>query len=215
MRIREMAESSKILRQALRRFRAGPVLAKVARNFKPPAGECQIRLESGRGDMGWYVVSDGTGYPWRVHVRTGSFAAMGIIQKLSAGLDDRGPGHANREPRRDRAGDRSLILDGDAGKKSDRVGRVRQERVAGHGRGDRRVRDERGGLSRRRVSVCRNRELGRAARVGANPVARRSKPRRPAGFSAVAGGRRQTRLQGRHHPRRIRRAACSRWRRTS
>ena len=79
-------ESSKILRQALQKIPRGPVLAKVARNFKPPAGECQIRLESGRGDMGWYVVSDGTGYPWRVHVRTGSFAAMGIIQKLSAGL---------------------------------------------------------------------------------------------------------------------------------
>jgi NADH-quinone oxidoreductase subunit D len=86
VRIREMAQSSKILRQALQKIPGGSVLAKVARNFKPPAGECQIRIESGRGDMGWYVVSDGTGYPWRVHVRTGSFAAMSIIQKLSAGL---------------------------------------------------------------------------------------------------------------------------------
>jgi NADH-quinone oxidoreductase subunit D len=86
VRIREMAESSKILRQALEKIPPGAVLAKVVRNFKPPAGECQIRVESGRGDMGWYLVSDGTGYPWRVHVRTGSFAAMGIIQKLSAGL---------------------------------------------------------------------------------------------------------------------------------
>jgi NADH-quinone oxidoreductase subunit D len=62
------------------------VLAKVPRNFKPPAGECQVRVESARGDMGWYAVSDGTGYPWRVHVRTGSFAAMGIVQKMSRGL---------------------------------------------------------------------------------------------------------------------------------
>jgi len=86
VRIREMAESSKILRQALAKIPPGAVLAKTVRNFKPPAGECQVRVESARGDMGWYVVSDGTGYPWRVHVRTGSFAAMGIIQKLSAGL---------------------------------------------------------------------------------------------------------------------------------
>ena len=65
----------------------GPVLAKVPAQFSsPPAGECQVRVESARGDMGWYVVSDGSGYPWRVHVRTGSFAAMGIIQKLSRGL---------------------------------------------------------------------------------------------------------------------------------
>ena len=86
VRIREMKESVKILRQALKQIPDGPVLAKVARNFKPPAGECQIRVESARGDMGWYAVSDGTGYPWRVHVRTGSFAAMGIVQKLSRGL---------------------------------------------------------------------------------------------------------------------------------
>ncbi|HSR58817.1 MAG TPA: NADPH-quinone oxidoreductase, partial [Candidatus Binataceae bacterium] len=86
VRIREMKESIKILRQALTRIPSGPVLAKVPRNFKPPAGECQIRLESARGDMGWYVVSDGTAYPWRVHVRTGSFAAMGMVQKLSRGL---------------------------------------------------------------------------------------------------------------------------------
>jgi NADH-quinone oxidoreductase subunit D len=86
MRIYEMKESAKILRQALTRMPDGPVLAKVVRNFRPPAGECQVRVESARGDQGWYVVSDGSGYPWRVHVRTGSFAAMGIIQKLSRGL---------------------------------------------------------------------------------------------------------------------------------
>ena len=86
MRIYEMRESAKILHQALTRMPDGSVLAKVVRNFRPPAGECQVRVESARGDQGWYVVSDGSGYPWRVHVRTGSFAAMGIIQKLSRGL---------------------------------------------------------------------------------------------------------------------------------
>ncbi len=86
VRMREMKESVKILRQALAQIPSGSVLAKVPRNFKPPKGECQIRIESGRGDMGWYAVSDGTAYPWRVHVRTGSFAAMGIVQKLSHGL---------------------------------------------------------------------------------------------------------------------------------
>jgi NADH-quinone oxidoreductase subunit D len=86
VRILELKESVKILRQALKAIPDGPVLAKVPRNFKPHAGECQIRVESARGDMGWYVVSDGSGYPWRVHVRTGSFAAMGIVQKLSRGL---------------------------------------------------------------------------------------------------------------------------------
>ena len=63
VRIHEMVQSVKILRQALKQIPAGPVLAKVPRNFKPPAGECQMRVESARGDMGWYAVSDGTGYP--------------------------------------------------------------------------------------------------------------------------------------------------------
>ncbi len=86
VRIREMRESARILRQALQQVPDGPVLAKVPRTFKPPAGECYVRLESARGDMGWYVVSDGTAYPWRVRVRTGSFAAMGMVRKLSRGL---------------------------------------------------------------------------------------------------------------------------------
>ena len=41
----------------------GPVIAKVPRKFKPPAGEAYVRVESARGDMGWYVISDGTRVP--------------------------------------------------------------------------------------------------------------------------------------------------------
>ena len=86
MRIWEMFESIKILRQALDQLPEGPVIAKVARNFKPPAGDCHVRVEAARGDMSWYVASDGSEYPYRVHVRTGSFAAMSIIEELSHGL---------------------------------------------------------------------------------------------------------------------------------
>ena len=39
------------------------MIAKVPRNFKPPAGDVYVRVEAPRGDMGWYVVSDGTEYP--------------------------------------------------------------------------------------------------------------------------------------------------------
>ncbi len=85
-RIRECRESAKILRQAVAQIPEGPVIAKVPRNFKPPAGDTHIRVETARGDMSWYVVSDGSEYPYRVHVRTGSFAAMSIIDKLAHGL---------------------------------------------------------------------------------------------------------------------------------
>jgi NADH-quinone oxidoreductase subunit D len=86
MRIWEIFESVKILRQAIDKIPEGPVIAKVPRNFRPPAGDVHVRIEAARGDMNWYCASDGSEYPYRVHVRTGSFAAMSIIEELSKGL---------------------------------------------------------------------------------------------------------------------------------
>ncbi len=86
VRIREMNQSCRILRQALAGVPEGPVLTKVPRKFKPPVGDAYIRLESARGDMGWYCVSDGSEYPYRVKIRTGSFTATSIIDKVSRGL---------------------------------------------------------------------------------------------------------------------------------
>jgi NADH-quinone oxidoreductase subunit D len=86
VRIREMQESVKILRQCFKQMPDGPVIAKVPRRFKPPAGDAYIRVESARGDMGWYAVSDGTEFPHRCKIRTGSFSAMSIIDKVSRGL---------------------------------------------------------------------------------------------------------------------------------
>ena len=86
VRMDEMKQSCRILRQALRQIPKGPVMAKVPRNFKPPAGDCYVRLESARGDMGWYVVSDGTAFPHRCKIRTGSFTGISIIEHVSKDL---------------------------------------------------------------------------------------------------------------------------------
>jgi NADH-quinone oxidoreductase subunit D len=86
LRMREIKESSRILRQCFKQIPDGPVIAKVPRKFKPPAGDAYIRVESARGDMGWYCVSDGSEFPYRTHVRTGSFSAMSIINLLSRGI---------------------------------------------------------------------------------------------------------------------------------
>jgi NADH-quinone oxidoreductase subunit D len=86
LRVREMRESCRILRQAIGQIPDGPVIAKVPRNFKPPAGQAHIHVETARGDQSWFVESDGSEYPYRVHIRTGSWAAMSIIEELSAGL---------------------------------------------------------------------------------------------------------------------------------
>jgi NADH-quinone oxidoreductase subunit D len=86
VRMDEMKQSCRILRQCLAQIPDGPVIAKVPRNFKPPAGDCYVRVESARGDMGWYVVSDGTAFPHRCKIRTGSFAAISIVEKVSRNL---------------------------------------------------------------------------------------------------------------------------------
>jgi NADH-quinone oxidoreductase subunit D len=86
VRIREMSESCRIVRQCLSMMSPGPVLARVPRKLKPPVGDAYIRVEGSRGDMGWYLVSDGSEFPYRTKIRTGSFAAMSIIDKVSCGL---------------------------------------------------------------------------------------------------------------------------------
>ena len=86
VRIKELKESCKIVRQCLAMIPDGPVLARVAKKLKPPVGDAHVRVEASRGDMGWYVVSDGSEFPYRTKIRTGSFSAMGIVEKLSRGL---------------------------------------------------------------------------------------------------------------------------------
>jgi NADH-quinone oxidoreductase subunit D len=85
-RVLEMRESAKILRQCLEKIPEGEFQAKVPKRIKPEAGDALAKVESARGEMAWYVVSDGSDKPYRVHARTGSFMAMGIIEPKSEGL---------------------------------------------------------------------------------------------------------------------------------
>ena len=71
VRMLEMKESIKILRQCFDQIPDGPVISKVARKLKPAEGDAHIRVESARGDMGWYAVSDGSEFPYRCKVRRG------------------------------------------------------------------------------------------------------------------------------------------------
>ena len=86
VRIEEMKESCKLLRQCFAQLPEGEFLAKVPRKLRPPAGEVYVRTESTRGDLGVYVVSDGSDKPYRLRFRTGSFTAMSLIEKISRGL---------------------------------------------------------------------------------------------------------------------------------
>lgn len=57
----------------------------VCDGVKPPVGDVYIPVEGGNGELGFYTVSDGTGRPYRIHVRAPSFIHMGIMRKMLIG----------------------------------------------------------------------------------------------------------------------------------
>jgi NADH-quinone oxidoreductase subunit D len=77
VRMKEMEESNKILKQALSSIPDGPIKAKgVPLNVKPPKGESCARIESPRGELAVYIVSDGSGKPYRARLRSPSFVHL-------------------------------------------------------------------------------------------------------------------------------------------
>jgi NADH-quinone oxidoreductase subunit D len=110
VRLEEMRESVKIINQALAGMPEGPVKADapkivlpdrekmktqmeslihhfkiVTEGFAVPAGEVYQGIESSRGQMGYYVVSDGTAKPYRVHMRNPSFASLQALETMCKG----------------------------------------------------------------------------------------------------------------------------------
>jgi NADH-quinone oxidoreductase subunit D len=86
VRVNEMRESSKIIRQCMHRMPDGEIQSKVSKNLKPPKGEVYARTESARGELGYYLISDGKPSPYRLKIRTGSFSAMSIIELIAQNI---------------------------------------------------------------------------------------------------------------------------------
>ncbi|MFZ5515826.1 MAG: NADH-quinone oxidoreductase subunit D [Candidatus Zhuqueibacterota bacterium] len=86
VRIDEMSESAKIVRQAIEGLPEGEIQAKVSRNPSIAPGEIYSVVESNRGELGYYVVSNGTDRAFRARIRTGSYTAMSLLQKFVPGL---------------------------------------------------------------------------------------------------------------------------------
>ncbi len=57
----------------------------VIKGVHPPKGDVYVPVEGGNGELGFYVVSDGSGHPYKVHVRAPSFVHMGIVRKMLIG----------------------------------------------------------------------------------------------------------------------------------
>ncbi len=87
VRVLEMRESIKILQQALRDIPGGPVMDPKAklRGFRPKAGEVYGRIEAPKGELGFYVISDGSPNPYRYRVRPPSFINLTILEDMCLG----------------------------------------------------------------------------------------------------------------------------------
>ncbi|MGE5577190.1 MAG: NADH-quinone oxidoreductase subunit D [Syntrophothermus sp.] len=85
MRILEMRESLKILEQAMKDLPQGEIMAKVPKVFKPPAGEAYAHVEAPKGDLGFYLVSDGSTKPYRFHARRPSFVNVSALPEMIKG----------------------------------------------------------------------------------------------------------------------------------
>ena len=82
----DMRESCHIIRQLLDKIpQTGEVRAKLQPNPKGPPGESYKRVESGRGALGYYIISDGTPRPYRVKISVGSFRNMLALPFLLVG----------------------------------------------------------------------------------------------------------------------------------
>lgn len=87
MRALEMRESVEILKQALAQIKPGPVMnPKVKiRAFRPPIGEAYGRIEGPKGELGFYLISDGGPNPYRYRVRPPSFINLTVLEDLCLG----------------------------------------------------------------------------------------------------------------------------------
>lgn len=112
VRFNEMEQSMRIIEQALSRMPTGPINVEdphivlvpkdeaynsidgminhfemVIKGIEPPVGDAYVPVEGGNGELGFYTISDGTGRPYKVHVRAPSYVHMGAVKKMLIGAN--------------------------------------------------------------------------------------------------------------------------------
>jgi len=85
VRVLELTESVKILRQALDSIPAGDVSEAIPKKIRPNKGEVYSRYESARGDVGFYIQSNGKNIPTRVKMRSPAYCNLSVLNEISSG----------------------------------------------------------------------------------------------------------------------------------
>ena len=85
VRMAEMRQSLRIIQQAVDSIPEGPIMAKVPKVIKPPVGEIYHSIEAPKGELGYFIVSDGSTQPYRVRVRPPSFVNLQALDLMCRG----------------------------------------------------------------------------------------------------------------------------------
>jgi NADH-quinone oxidoreductase subunit D len=85
VRVREMEQSMRIIRQALDQLPEGDVRSALPRTVRPKEGEVYVRTESPRGELGYYLVSDGSTKPYRLKCRSPAFCNLSTLDVVARG----------------------------------------------------------------------------------------------------------------------------------
>ena len=85
VRVSEMEQSVRIIEQAVEQLPAGDVQSALPKRIRPDAGDVYVRTETPKGELGYYVVSDGSASPFRVKVRPPCFVNLSALPAMCRG----------------------------------------------------------------------------------------------------------------------------------